>query len=592
MTPTVEYSDTVGVDRDHIDYGSFRKWLTPIWIRAMIHTDIPRAPEKVGEAFGFAIKRSAICETFHKSMEPPHEETRALAFTLFDRYGRLKREIREHIVRRGSGVWNKEMDDGEIVLVEDVRVEKQHRRQGIGKQLVLRLLQAAMSLRSNTRFAFAFEGSYPDDQGEGGDSMETGVVRFLRSLQFRRVGLTPCFALARDQSHPSHQLPSHEDPDPVEHDDTSSDSGSEDEMILCGPGFTQTRIEESEFGAPVSQASARAIRHEDKLTWASILSRRHPLHYAAKALADKDALEFVQSSTGDGSTQKLDLEATNGHGDTILHVAAKASKPASVSWIARCPSDTNLSTMRNHDGYTPMEALQAQMEDSRVRERYGSDRWRCVADKFDGFGDDCVACLLSLSGLETPTPDQREKAKFGCSCGKCLGGFLSPRMMKNLQVTANLNYGFLRSSRPGDQSWNSENEDMLVHLPEGLQLQFRRNESLQSAFIELVGAVTECLADNEIPRKANVTKRLRGSRLWPQVENEYFSNGGTVAAVMDCIIDKAKDHDIEVGEPLSDEQLEDLYRGLDGCRNDLEFEFVRRHCVDDALPKEEEDRLP
>jgi GNAT superfamily N-acetyltransferase len=154
MSSPVTLTSTVGVRKDHLEYGSFREWLKPIKVRATVCPDLSKAPEVVGEAFGFIIRREAIRQTFHKSMEPPHEKTMDLALTLFDRYGRLNKDIVEHPIRKGSGVWKEEVGEGNIVLIENVDVNKKWRRKGIGTKVVLHLLEKAIASRHNPKFAF------------------------------------------------------------------------------------------------------------------------------------------------------------------------------------------------------------------------------------------------------------------------------------------------------------------------------------------------------------------------------------------------------------------------------------------------------
>ena len=105
MALPVEITSKVGVSKDNVEYGSFRDWLTPILASATIHIDETKPPVDVGTALAFIVRRSAIKSAFHETMETPHEGTMGLALELFDRYGRLKEEIYDHPLRKGSAVW-------------------------------------------------------------------------------------------------------------------------------------------------------------------------------------------------------------------------------------------------------------------------------------------------------------------------------------------------------------------------------------------------------------------------------------------------------------------------------------------------------
>jgi hypothetical protein len=298
-------------------------------------------------------------------------------------------------------------------------------------------------------------------------------------------------------------------------------------------------------------------------------------------LAYEDCLKFLLSHTGDNSAESFDIEAINGHGDTVLHVAAKASKPACLSWIMDSPRGMKLVSIRNHEGYTPLEALKAQLECERISEPHGFLRTKCIADKFDGFDDDSVACLLKLVRLEAPTAEQRDMAKFGCSCGQCVAGFLSPRMIEKLHDEAAMLYDLLSGLGSGvdGETWCLAFKDTLVHLPDKLQPHFRRNKILRKVFTRLIGAVTQCLANKVVPHEASVVNALRKTSIWSQIDGHYFQKGGTVAAAVNIVIDKAKEHDAEARTPSFEVENDDSLSKIPNCRNDNEFEFVRRRCT-------------
>jgi GNAT superfamily N-acetyltransferase len=604
MSSSVKVMSTVGVDKDDLFYGAFRKWLTPIRVSAVVHKDLSQEPKEVGEAFGFVIRRQSIRQSFHKSMEPPSSDMMKLALELFDRYGSLKEEIIEHSIRKGSGVWKDELNEGNFVLIETVKVKKRWRKKGVGKKLVLKLLEEAMALRRNVMFAFAWPTVLNDRADDHGKQKQTKeqrrayeraeqaiAIRFFRTLHFRRVGFTEWFALARDKEHSSRALRADEDRDPIEDDMSDSECNEEDEEIVFQMPMNLGRSGVQVFPSistkrDITSCFSENSRAQDEgsCTAAKIPSRRNPLHYAIKNWADAAGLEFLQSHTEQGSSEPLDVEAVNGHGDTILHVAACASKLASLDWIVKSLKGAKLAGMRNHEGYTPLEALEAKLESERIGTAWGLQRTILKSDKFEGFDDNSVACLLKLRGVEIITAEKQERARFGCSCGQCVAGFLSPRMARKLLNEVQMIDEYLHHlcSIDDGETWYLDFKEYLRHLPDRVQPHFRHNFVLRKAFTTLIGTVAKCLADGIIPNKVNVTNGLKETSIWSQIDRHYFQRGGTVAAVVNLIIDEAKEHDIKAGEPLYElEQNEDLER-FSKCRNDYEFEFVRCHCVDDA----------
>jgi GNAT superfamily N-acetyltransferase len=591
MAFPIEVTSAVGVSKDNLEYGSFRKWLIPISASAIIHTDESKPPVQVGKALAFIIRRSVIQHIFHEAMEPPHQGTMDLALDLFDRYGRLKDEIREHPLRKGSGVWKGELDDGNLVLIEDVKVERRYRRKRIGSKLILHILEKALMSRHNVAYAFAASAAHFNDDGGAGDEKPSsvphhvkveGIASFLRSLQFRRVGLTEWFALARDSKHPSRHLARDKDPNPKLEIDDMIDSDSDEEVVECNSDFTETRYKKSEWDACWLGSKPKQQP--------AITSRSRPLHYAVKTLPDKDALVFLKSHTRDGILEEFPLESLDGRGDTVLHVAAKASKPACVAWLLGQPTIAAFTKADNYAGYTPLEALQSKLEDRRVRAPHGFNRTRLMADKFDGFDEDSTACLLLLRGIKDSSPEQRLRAKFGCSCNECLEGFLSPRMLMKLRVKGQMWDGFLTDLTPPGEGWYAEFKDLLNHFPDSFRHRVRLSKALQKAIVLLMGAIVGCLSEGKVPRRAAVLGYLRATEAWARVESQYFAQGGTVAALVRAVFESAKRLDAELGDGISDAEPGEGQIGSPKCRNDLEFEFVRRQCADDAAPEKETDK--
>ncbi len=138
-------SDSRDVDEDCSEFDEFAEFE---WLEVMdgVVTCTERssdgaAQKRVGYCQGKLIRRRQIRATFYHEMEEPSTETSLLAFDLFDRYGRLRSEIKDHTVRKGSGVWNEELDSGDILLIEEVKIDKEYRRRGLGKKMVGAMLE-------------------------------------------------------------------------------------------------------------------------------------------------------------------------------------------------------------------------------------------------------------------------------------------------------------------------------------------------------------------------------------------------------------------------------------------------------------------
>lgn len=91
------------------------------------------------------IDREPIRANIYFQMEEPTQDTCELAYDLFDRWGCVKDEFLHHPIKNGTGVWGKELNEGEILLFESITVDKILRRRGIGKKLVQDLLAEGLA---------------------------------------------------------------------------------------------------------------------------------------------------------------------------------------------------------------------------------------------------------------------------------------------------------------------------------------------------------------------------------------------------------------------------------------------------------------
>ncbi|KAF1945269.1 hypothetical protein EJ02DRAFT_51720 [Clathrospora elynae] len=65
---------------------------------------------------------------------------------LFDRQVHLQRELKEHVVKKGSGIWGSELDTGHVLVLDWILICKTHRRQGLGQKLIQATLDKVKEL--------------------------------------------------------------------------------------------------------------------------------------------------------------------------------------------------------------------------------------------------------------------------------------------------------------------------------------------------------------------------------------------------------------------------------------------------------------
>lgn len=102
---------------DYVDPHSEFNWLGVIDGKVTYQQNNRSPVKQVGDCRAFLIRRNQIADTFWDDMEEPEDETAKLAFELFDRFGCLQPQYKEHPVKRGSGVWGGELNHGDILLM-------------------------------------------------------------------------------------------------------------------------------------------------------------------------------------------------------------------------------------------------------------------------------------------------------------------------------------------------------------------------------------------------------------------------------------------------------------------------------------------
>jgi ribosomal protein S18 acetylase RimI-like enzyme len=537
-------------DSNRSEYDEFAefKWLEEIegFVTCPGGSSNDASPEQVGYCEGKLIRRSQMCATFYDDMEEPSRDTSMLAFELFDRYGRLKNEFKEHPIRKGSGVWNKELDSGDILLIEYLHIHKQYRHRGLGKKVVTAMLERtrektqhffaiAWPTLLNTREMRAEMDGKTDAENDAIFQHEQDIsIRFFRSMGFRRIGSTHWFGLASDPNHPSQLLAARDDYNPIA----------------------------SHIHVPDSE-----------------------LELLQKNLAELEDIECVQML--EQAIQKTPATeqywvSTDMHGNTLLHTAAVNLKSSSVDWIMNRDFGPHLLGIRNNEGDTPLEALLIKLELIRIQRKVNANLTAHISDRFEGYSKSTVSCVVRLRGLVLTEMTDVEllRVSAGCTCGQCISGFLSPRMCFALDREAGLRYGLLSDGLESysGADWVEFNEDDLQYLPERVRDNLKTNKSMRQGFTNLCLYIATCIRDKMGPCEVNVLAALRDANEWPPATKSFLQRGGSIASVASMIFERAMNND----EWAGDGDLEELFgkeiAELPECRNDHEFGFVSGMC--------------
>ncbi|PVH68791.1 hypothetical protein DL98DRAFT_506466, partial [Cadophora sp. DSE1049] len=531
------------------------------WMHSLIVTCTYEGKE-LGRAIGRYVKRGFIRDNFWRSMEEPCQELSSVAFELFNRYGSLKEEFTTHPVRKGTGCWGSELDLGSLFILEHVSVDRQWRRKGIGKAIVTALIDKAHTGERNAAFNIVSPGYLTrdiEDESEGLTKQEQKEVlnrahdsatAFYRALGFRRIGASRCFGLASDVGHRAYALALADDfdlPDPEPETELEDLDDSDD--------F---------FGTKRKEAKMKR------------LGEKRPLHHAALSLPDIECVEYFQSYK-----KTSDIEEwikTERLGENVLHQAARCIKPKSVQWLLdNVDQDQRLSSGRNLNGYTPLELLVDQLETQRNTRQQGFATI-VTADTFGGFGEQAILCMAALRGLKALSKMQLLQLKFGCTCGGCIDGLLSPRMRFALLCQAEIAHDTLSTDVDDAESWCMMYDYMMEHVAPDIQQNFRTNKSLRRGFSNIFDHAAEALRTNNTPTITNLIDIWKNSGEWPPVTRNFYERGGTTESALRIIFEFARDQDEWAGDGEHREVFGGQIDELPKCRNDHEFGFVALAC--------------
>jgi hypothetical protein len=87
-----------------------------------------------------------------------------------------------------------------------------------------------------------------------------------------------------------------------------------------------------------------------------------------------------------------------------------------------------------------------------------------ISDDFPGFTPEAIECLAVLRAVKDPTPAEYARLKFGCTCGSCIDGFLSPRMKFALLCQAEHLHDLLNEEIGDGNMWCIMHDYSFTHV--------------------------------------------------------------------------------------------------------------------------------
>ncbi|KIM47235.1 hypothetical protein M413DRAFT_440719 [Hebeloma cylindrosporum] len=465
---------------------------------------------------------------FLEVMDEDSQETQCFSMALFDKYSNIRPWLVDGGSKSGSGCWGTELSEGDMLYIVDLTVKDEYRSRGVGSYLLQKILASYC-----VGHAFCWPTPIASNKPKAEWAQEQAdITAFYRKNGFRRVGLTSFLAYSPDSFHPSRNLPIASDPE--------TPSIAFDSANPTAPTLT---LDE--------------------------LHPQYPLHFR---LARDKSPSIVQTIRAAYQIDAGDIHRRDVNGFLPIHIAAASENVHEFDMVE------DLKDSENDGGVTPLEGLEVSM---RIMKEIMDLRgvWK-------GHSDEALICEYLLKNGTGGEAEYVKKNKFGCTCGMCTDGWLSPRMRFQLLVQSEIQGDMLREFdtlfQPRQPLSASELfNPVLFYLPKPLQRGIYK--TFYIGFYTLFDGMAQILrTPNAIPTpQAVITAAFN---INPSAVQFYLRKGGKVEYVLDALVDIAKQQsslgDGTFGDTFDVEEAEDAehrlgYRKLVVCANDLEFGLVR-----------------
>lgn len=273
-----------------------------------------------------------------------------------------------------------------------------------------------------------------------------------------------------------------------------------------------------------------------------------------------------------------------------LHRKAGFRRVGDSVWFAYAFDDSHPSRLlATKDDYDPPDPAPAPTELQKLereleRKRTKIDRGMAtivVSDAFRGYPDDQVKKLLELRGISSPTKSQFACAKFGCTCGGCLSGYLSPRMLHLIKTVCEYEYDNdmedMRSRMFHPESDDQDDEDSLMYppswsvLPAIVKPFMKSNKSIRKGHRLLFGHTIKCLDQKLVPTVQNIVASVKNEGEWPPCSKNFIERAGAagIQSVIRYAIQTSAEKDLKAG-----------------CGIDIVAEYEERKAKEEKLKAE------
>ncbi|GBE88241.1 hypothetical protein SCP_1300560 [Sparassis crispa] len=387
-----------------------------------------------------------------------------------------------------------------------------------------------------------------------------------------------------------------------------SEHVQKDDIILAWPTLhdqSQHDEETKNLSSFYHKNDFRRVGVEEKEEYA----RKYPLHNKIFCATKEDIEQIIRATF---LQNPLSIRRQDDEGFTPIHRAAEAHNLIATNILLELGVQEDLVKRDNARLRTPLMLCTDQLRLTRELQETRHRRW--LGYSYSGLRVE--AMLKRAMGQYAGTDDEYvQKNSWGCTCGQCVGGWLSPKIRYALEACAECLYDSLLEMQKCIFVDGQPITEQSILTNEGLpyippRLRSRIDVVFYFGFRVIFGAIGQVI--QEIEDASNPTaeqiqerilRKVHGDLPWTNsfelqpVEMDavmyYLSKGGRISYALDCVIAGVpsefemddmyegvheffgiKETEREGRDPELDE-LERKRKALPACANDREFLLVR-----------------
>ncbi|KZV67154.1 hypothetical protein PENSPDRAFT_755169 [Peniophora sp. CONT] len=326
----------------------------------------------------------------------------------------------------------------------------------------------------------------------------------------------------------------------------------------------------------------------------------HPMHVLITSkVSDCDILDALSNLNPDHSDNRVFIRshAPFFEGATPLHIAAQTARLDIIKALLEAGAKPDLHEL-DDAGHTPLEFLDRTLHELRERR----------PDTFGGFAKHVTqskAFLLEALGRSVPSIEQ---LKWGCSCGACLEGWLSPVVRARLMTVCVRAEKALVNAVLSLEKSREEAGDSLVapdiriydgfdaRLPDSLEFIPKpfRTQNLSEGFLRGYAFMFTCaetiLRAGYIPHPSALDEvadmNVRSTPAYQLILLCYQVQGGTAEHALNAALTMVEEMGTDTAQTKQElaDELPSISDAL-SCANDTEFAAIRRNldmpaCLD------------